>query len=258
MNVQLIEINELIYAENAPVTVSPSLRDKIRLFEGKGASPSDVRTNKLSSSFPLSRSAHLVKERVDSSINNTKKRAPIIPSFPIPVSPLSLTPTIPSSSHPCATLPDGSTLISPRKWNVITVDPESTHHHDSDNNTINNIPQQHNNKGKEKVVKTAEERLPISDSSSDEAQSSRKSSKSSKFSRRPSIEKYEEEVIKLKRMTTEEKEMVKALVKLTTQKVQSFLLTLPLNSFHFIFMLLCIRVYIVMFILFILFVEQNA
>jgi len=40
-----------------------------------------------------------------------------------------------------------------------------------------------------------------------------------KSPRRPSIEqKYEEEVIKLKKMTTEEKQMVKALVKLTTRK----------------------------------------
>lgn len=41
-----------------------------------------------------------------------------------------------------------------------------------------------------------------------------------KSPRRPSIEqKYEEEVIKLKRMTNEEKHMVKALIKLTTRKV---------------------------------------
>lgn len=95
---------------------------------------------------------------------------------------------------------------------MITVDPESKH-------GDNPPPPQH--KGKEKAVKPAEERVVISDSSSDEAHSGRKQHSKPSKPRRASIDRYEEEVIKLKRMTSEEKELVKALIKLTTQKVPS-------------------------------------
>jgi hypothetical protein len=76
-------------------------------------------------------------------------------------------------------------------------------------------------KGKEKVtVLSLDYDRELAADSDEESSTKMKLPTLAKSPRRPSIEqKYEEEVIKLKKMTTEEKQMIKALIKLTTRKV---------------------------------------
>jgi hypothetical protein len=182
---------------------SPTLRDRIRLFECR--STSDIRANSPFAHRGRCNSPLLVRSAPTERSNVAESSRRRVTSTEISTPINRATPSL-------QTVPSEARIISPRKWNVITVG-ESTR---------STAPARDKGKEKEMVTVLSVDDGELVSSDEEETRSSPRIQMPmlAKSPRRPSIEKmYEEEVIKLKRMTTEEKQMVKALIKLTTRKV---------------------------------------
>eukprot|EP00026_Physarum_polycephalum_P008428 Phypoly_transcript_08514.p1 GENE.Phypoly_transcript_08514~~Phypoly_transcript_08514.p1 ORF type:complete len:412 (+),score=67.98 Phypoly_transcript_08514:166-1401(+) len=229
---------------------SPNLRDKIRLFEGRGSTPQlvqhtpngiyrtvssgEFRSNSSYRGPRLSPSRSIVQNEKDRSVvgESSRKRLHELP-IPLTTSTPTLTtttttstttltthevPSIPVLRGLSAITPEVPT-ISPRKWNVITLEPE--HQITTTTTTSPNATSSYRDKGKEKervaVLSLDYDKEAID--SGEESSPKIQLPTLAKSPRRPSIEqKYEEEVVKLKKMTAEEREMIKVLIKLTTRK----------------------------------------
>jgi hypothetical protein len=227
---------------------SPALRDKIRLFEGRGCTPQlaqhppngmhrtvssvELRSSSSYRGTRLSPSRSLTQS--DRGESSRRLHSPIPSTSPAPTlttistSTTTVTthevPSIPILRGISASSPEVST-ISPRKWNVITLDPEhhlttitTASHQPTTTTTASTIPTASRDKGKEPAVLSLDYDGEAVDSG-EESSPKIQLPTLAKSPRRTYERKYEEEVIKLKKMTSEEKEMIKAFIKLTTRKV---------------------------------------